>query len=305
MDLLKFPTAITRLIQSYLQHRTFHVTVNADRSDTRKIANGTPQGSILGPVLFLIYVNDIPKPGRPLIAQYADDTAAYFRAGDLPTLAAHLQRTLDALLAYFHRWRIKINPLKTEAVLFTHRSLRSASDHPLRIGLQPLPWQTTAKFLGVTLDRRLIFSRHIDNVTRTARAAMAVLYPLITRSSKLSTPIKVRLAAAYVRPILTYAAPAWTGTASDTNLLRLQVIQNKCLRMALNLPPWTPIRDLHKEAKIPHLGDTILRMTDKFYEKTKTSDNPYIRALGDYTPETLPYTPRHKTPKHRIFQRDA
>ena len=86
-------------------------------------------------------------------------------------------------------------------------------DHPLRIGLQPLPWQTTAKFLGVTLDRRLTFSRHIDNVTRAARAAMAVLYPLITRSSKLSTPIKVRLAAAYVRPILTYAAPSQRGRA--------------------------------------------------------------------------------------------
>ena len=84
--------------------------------------------------------------------------------------------------------------------------------------------------------------------------------------------------------IASNAAPAWTGTASDTNLLRLQVIQNKCLRMALNLPPWTPIRDLHKEAKIPHLGDTILRMTDKFYEKTKTSDNPYIRGAHlEYT----------------------
>jgi len=146
LTMLNFPTGIVRLLKSYLEQRTFHVSVHAARSSTKNVANGTPQGSILGPVLFLLYVNDIPKIGRPLIAQYADDTAAFFRASDLPTLTHHLQRTLDELLTYFHRWRIKINPLKTEAVLFTHRSTRAAPQHRLYIEHQPLEWQIPGTF---------------------------------------------------------------------------------------------------------------------------------------------------------------
>ena len=71
--------------------------------------------SDLGPVLFNIYVNDIPKVRRALIAQYADDTATYFRARDLPTFQAELQRSLaDAIMHFFHRWRIKINVKKKQ-----------------------------------------------------------------------------------------------------------------------------------------------------------------------------------------------
>ena len=86
-------------------------------------------------------------------------------------------------------------------------------------------------------------------------------------------------------------------------LLPLQVIQNKYLRIALD-QPFTRTRDLHNDAKLPHIGDVILKLTDDFYERAKHSESPLIKALGDYTPETLPYIPRHKTPKHRLFQRD-
>jgi len=174
------------------------VTVDGSKSRTRSIANGTPQGSILGPVLFLIYVNDSPRTGRPILAQYADDTALYFRARTIPALKNGLQRALDPLLQYFRKWRIQINPLKTEAVLFTHRYARRAHEHQLRIGSTTLPWSDHAKFLGVTLDRRPTFKHHAENVRRKARAAMAILYPLINKNSKVSRSIKIRLTTAYI-----------------------------------------------------------------------------------------------------------
>jgi len=141
---LTIPPAMIRLIKSHLQNRSFFVTVNGKHSPCRRVANGTPQGSILGPVLFNIYVNDIPKVGRALIAQYADDTATYFRARDLPTLQAELQRSLDAITHYFHRWRIKINAQKTEAALFTYRKTGPAGLHRLRIGAQQRDWKNQA-----------------------------------------------------------------------------------------------------------------------------------------------------------------
>jgi len=300
-----FPRGLVAILQSYLTSRHFYVTVDGHPSPHREVANGTPQGSILGLVLFLIYVNDIPRFGRPSLAQYADDTSIYFRARSIPVLKRQLQRALDPLIAYFHKWRIQINALKTEAVLFTHRYAKRAHEHQLRIGPAAIPWTDHTKFLGVTLDRRLTFQRHVDTIQRKARAALAVLYPLLNRTSKLSRSLKVRLATSYIRPILTYAAPAWSGRVSDTNLYKLQVIQNKYLRTALNKPYYTRTRDLHRDAKVPHIGDVIVAATDKFYQKTSHSTNPLITALGDYSPESLPYRIRHKTPKHRLFQRDA
>jgi len=115
---LTSPPARIRLIKSYLQNRSFVVTVNGrvavwPMAPLREVFSDQS--------LFNISVNDIPKVGRALIAQYADDTATYFRARDLPTLQAEPQRSLDAITHHFHRWRIKINAKRTEAALFTYR----------------------------------------------------------------------------------------------------------------------------------------------------------------------------------------
>jgi len=140
-------------------------------------------------------------------------------------------------------------------------------------------------------------------MVRSSRGAMSVMYPLITKSSKLSAPIKVHLSMARVHPILTYAAPAWSGRTSDTNRYRLHVKQNKCLGTALNRTTLTSTRELHATAHVPQIRTKIMNIMDKFYTKAKTSSNPLIRALGDYTPESLPYEIKHNTPKHRLLER--
>lgn len=305
MTEMRFPAELIKMMQSYLTGRTFHVSLDGAQSERRQVANGTPQGSILGPVLFIMYVNDIPCPGRARLAQYADDTAAFHRAKTIPALVRQLQRALDALLAYFHRWHIKINDGKTEAVIFSKRHLTAAAAHPLRANATPLPWRSHAKFLGVTLDSRLNLNQHISNTQRKARGAMSVLHPLINKRSVLDEPLKLRIATAYVKPILTYAAPAWSGILSDTKLRKLQVIQNKYIRMALGLSRHTNMRRTHSQHNIKHLGDSVMHLTDKFFTKCTNSTNPLIAGLGAYTPETVHYRLKHKMPSHRLHMRDA
>jgi endonuclease/exonuclease/phosphatase (EEP) superfamily protein YafD len=305
MAQMKCPAWIIRLLQSYLTNRSFHVTLEGARSQNKKIANGTPQGSILGPILFLLYVNDIPRIGRALLAQYADDTAAFYRAKNLPELVARLQRALDALLEYFFRWRIKINTGKTEAVLFSKRHLHGADDHQLRAGTTTLPWLPHARFLGVILDRKLTFTQHVKTTQKKANAALSIIYPMICRRSPITPEVKTRLATAYVQPILTYASPAWAGIASDTNLYKLQVIQNKYIRTALDLPRHTNMTEAHKNANIKHIGDLILEASSTFFQKCRDNPNPHVAALGAITPETAHYRIKHKTPNHRLLQRDA
>ncbi len=118
-------------------------------------------------MLYIIYVNDIPRPGVP-IAQYADDTAAFYRDKDVEVLVRRLQHALDELLQYFKRWRLKINAQKTEAVFFTKRRPENVDDHLLRVEALPIPWQPSARFLGVILDRRMTFGAHIRTVQKKA-----------------------------------------------------------------------------------------------------------------------------------------
>jgi hypothetical protein len=305
MTIMKFSPELIKLLQSYLTNRTFHVSLDGTRSTAKTVANGTPQGSILGPALFIMYVNDIPCRGRARLAQYADDTTAYHQARSIPELVHHLQQALDGLLEYFHRWRIKINATKTEAILFSKRIIALANEHLLRAGATPLPWLKKTRFLGVILDRRLTFGEHIKHVQRNARAAMAIINPLINRRSKMDKDIKTRLAAAYTVPILTYAAPAWTGIASDTNLQKLQTIQNKFLRTAQSATRLTNTRRLHKEAKLPLIGDSIMKITEKFFKTARSNTNPLIASLGEITPEMAPYRIKHKMPTYRLHQKDA
>jgi len=131
---------------------------------------------------------------------------------------------------------------------------------------------------------------------------MAILYPLINKNRKSAAPSKYD----YIRPIFTYAAAAWSGRILDTNLLKLQIIQNKYLRTALDKPYYMRIRYLHHEVQVRHLlGDVIMRATEKLYEKAITSENPNIRSLGNCSPDTVPYRIKHHTPKHRLFLQDA
>ncbi|KAE8737432.1 hypothetical protein FOCC_FOCC017104 [Frankliniella occidentalis] len=202
------------------------------------------------------------------------------------------------------RWRLRINNSKTEPILFSKRRVTGEEYHHLRIDGAPLPWKEKVRFLGVHLDRRLNLRAHLTAIKKNARAAMSILYPLINRRSKLSTNMKVRLANAYIRPILTYAAPAWAGMLADTNLHSLQVTQNKYLRLALNKPRHTRIRDLHTQAQTTHIGDFIVKSLRAFYAKATANNNPLIAGLGQYTPENTPNCRTHRTPMHRLFQLD-
>ena len=113
------PTKMIRLLSSFLTNK--HLRVNQDSAMSNKIElkAGTPQGSALSPLLFIFYVNDTPKPPREvLISKFADDMAAWAIQKQEKRVEKFIQTHLDSLFDWCNKWKIKLNPSKTQVGLF-------------------------------------------------------------------------------------------------------------------------------------------------------------------------------------------
>lgn len=157
------PTYLVRLVQSYLNDRYFSVKVGSSLSQRREITAGVPQGGVLSPLLFNIYIHDLPCPADITIAQFADDTAALAKSHRTSTVVRRLQKAANAFIRYFRRWRIKLNPSKTEACLFGRKiSPRHRPRTNVTVEGHQIPWTNNIKYLGMWLDKRLTYAAHIQ-----------------------------------------------------------------------------------------------------------------------------------------------
>ncbi|GBN61919.1 putative RNA-directed DNA polymerase from transposon X-element [Araneus ventricosus] len=135
---------------------------------------------------------------------------------------AELNNYLEQLGKWLIRWKIKVNADKCQAVYFT--SSRKVPDPPM-LYRRAIKWSKDTKYLGVTLDSRLTYEKHINNINKKVRAAKAKMYPLIGRNSKLSLKNKLLLYKTILRPVMSYVSPVW-GAAAKTHTQKLESTQN-------------------------------------------------------------------------------
>lgn len=273
------PRPLVRLIASYLQDRTFSVKLNGTRSTERRLEAGVPQGSLLSPTLFNIYASDLPETRLRYtqLAVYADDTAV-LASSLLPRVAmTKLQAEVERLEAWFRTWRIEVNAEKSKAIWMTRRRSRRPDGNIVMFG-QPIPWCREVKYLGVVLDSSLTWNPHVKEIGNRVRAISAKLYPLMCRRSALSPENKLRLYKVVIRPMMTYAASVW-GCSGGPRLKRLQVIQNKILRLVFNAPWFVRNATLHADAQIALIKDFIRESAVKFFDSLENHQNPLLRAL--------------------------
>lgn len=126
---------------------------------------------------------------------------------------------------------------------------------------------------------------------------MSALYPIFNYRSKLNTKNKLLLFKSCLRPILTYASPAWNSTCK-TNYKKLQILQNKALRIALQKRRYTKISDLHAEAKTPYIESYIHKLTTNFFKQAKKSNLSVLRPLCSYI---VPPKIKYKRVMHNII----
>ena len=155
----------------------------------------------------------------------------------------------------------------------------------------------TVKYLGVILDTNLNFDAHIDQVINKSNIALKEIYTLINKNSPLDKNLKLLLYKQCIRPIFLYACPVWSNT-SQKNIRKLQIIQNKFLRVALNKPYSTRISELHQN--ISTIKDEIAKQTKDFYtNKVKILEK--TKDIGQIKTDTCPFKIKHKLINHLLL----
>ena len=220
-------------IMDYLHNRKQYVTFQSSESSKSNITCGVPQGSILGPLLFLIYINDIIY-SSPLLSfiLFADDTNIFYSHKNFGTLINVLNIEISKVSHWFLCNKLSLNISKTNFIRFKpHNSLNvNPTNYNICINGHPIVEKRSTKFLGITIDSNLSWSEHLHHVHISVSRGIGVLYRLKNLISQKSLTI---LYNALVLPYITYCNIVW-GNCGSTKTNSILILQKRALRLITN-----------------------------------------------------------------------
>lgn len=270
LAVIGFPEKTIDWIHRFLNERKVFVKYNNDLYGPRYSYKGICQGGILSPILFLLYVHklNIILGSDVKNLQYADDLVVYISGINKKTVSDKLNLALKKLKAYFDYLNLDINVNKTRVVAFGKNRM-----HPMPVVYndQHLPFQTDVKFLGVTFSNNLSWKKYVDCIIYKALKAYNILQTLVKPYWGSDPKILSMLYKSLVRSHFEYG---YICFASNKTLSRkLEVIQNKCLRLITGAFKSTPIHCMQKECNIPPLDIRFNYLKKRFILKLYVQNN--------------------------------
>ena len=289
---LGIPATFVRWLQAFLNDRRARVRLHGVFSESRKFRQGLPQGSVLAPLLFIFYINDLANclPEKDTIAMFADDVAIVATARDKLVAERSVQSSIDIVVEWSQRWKLQLNATKSEAAAFSTWTNDGKWSPTLTVNGTPIPSTNTPRLLGVTLERSLTFNAHIDKLTTSLSTSLRALQAVAHSKWGWQKHNLRSIFFAFVRSRLDYAAPAWQPWISTTNMERLDRLQNRALRLVTGQLLSTPLEALRLEANVESYATTSSRATVRAHEQALRSadDHPKRTTLEVTVPQRLP-----------------
>ena len=259
------------LFRNYLSNRKSFVRLGSKISSLKTTNVGVPQGSITGPILFLIYINDLPNISnvlKPLM--FADDTTLSSSHKSLGPMVDCLNSELDKIMTWCVANKLTINPQKTEVIRFSNQ-ICDRSESRVTLGGVEIEESVGCKFLGVHIDNKLNFKNHIQSISSKLTKNIGILYrirdclPLLARTN---------FYYAFIYPFLTYNIVIWGGTF-ENHLKPLNVLHKRAIRTICDGQKTDHTAPLFRKLNMLNLKD-IYNFFMAIYMHKAVNNNEYV-----------------------------
>ena len=271
---------LLKWFESYLSNRKQYVFYNGMASDIMDITCGVPQGSVLGPLLFLLYINDLPNISDKLnFFLFADDTNIYFESKDLLTLEKTVNTELKQLSLWLNLNRLSLNISKTNFIIFRAINKPMPKVVTLKMNNKAIMQKGQIKYLGVYIDEHVNWKHHLSIISKKVSRGVGIICKL---KQYMYTKSIRNIYYSLVYSHLAYGIQAW-GSACNTELDKLLILQKKAVRIMTNnnmfhtvLCPLVSADPLFIELEILKVQDMFKLELGKFVYSCLNETTPLI-----------------------------
>ena len=276
---------IENILHSFLDSRTLKVCTNGIWSDVVELKAGTPQGSCISPILYLIFVNDlatVPDLSSVSLSQFADDIGLWATCSKAKDAQARIQSEINKIEKWCRKWHITLSPIKSKLVLFTkcprHKE-ETSNDFSIDLFEEKINLANEAEFLGVIFDSRLTWEPHVRKIVSRSYKRLNLLRAIAGISKKVNPDSMKKLYESTIRSIHEYSSVCIVN-AADVHLQKLQLLQNQALRVILKTPAYMSISDLHDCSGLPMIKDHLIECARKRLTQMERS-SPIMKETFD------------------------
>ena len=242
-----FRGVVNQWYKSYLSNRYQRIKIGNTLSDECKIEYGVPQGSVLGPILFLLYINHIQYSSEILkFHLFADDTSTIYSHNDLKNIEETYNNELKNVSEWLRANKLSLNVLKSKLVIFHSKYKKINQNIKIEIDKTAIKETNYAKYLGVLLDKNLTWNEHIQSINLKISKGNGILYRIRDFVTK---PILRTLYYAFIQPYIDYGLLNW-GSAPKSYLEVLRKNLRKTIRIISFKGKYESTKDLFKNFKI-------------------------------------------------------